>query len=298
MSEYQYYEFRAIDRPLTRRQMEELRRLSSRAEITSTRFVTVYHHGDFRGDPGTLLRSRFDAFVYVAMWGTHQLMLRLPVRLLAASTARMFAAGRCLEVSEADTDVVVSLRSNDPEAIWEGSEEEWLPAMLPVREALMAGDLRALYLGWLLGVQSGEVREDALEPPVPPGLGDLDAPLETLVEFLRLDPELVAAAAESSLPARSYVPAREQVRAWVEALPAGERDALLVSFVTGDDLYLAAELRQKVLRSFLGERSLEPGVRRTAAELTSREVRIIRGIFQQMHWYLDVGHEKDERPCP
>ena len=34
MSEYQYYEFQAIDRPLTKPEMAELRALTSRATIT------------------------------------------------------------------------------------------------------------------------------------------------------------------------------------------------------------------------------------------------------------------------
>ena len=42
MSEYQYYEFLALDRPLTREQRAELRSISSRAEITATRFVNEY----------------------------------------------------------------------------------------------------------------------------------------------------------------------------------------------------------------------------------------------------------------
>jgi hypothetical protein len=54
MSEYQYYEFQAIDRPLTSRQMGELRKLSTRAEITPTRFTNEYHWGDFRGNPRSL----------------------------------------------------------------------------------------------------------------------------------------------------------------------------------------------------------------------------------------------------
>lgn len=37
MSEYQFYEFQAIDRPLTRREMQELRSCSSRATITASR---------------------------------------------------------------------------------------------------------------------------------------------------------------------------------------------------------------------------------------------------------------------
>ncbi len=36
MSEYQYYEFRMVDRSLTTGEMAELRTLSSRAEITAT----------------------------------------------------------------------------------------------------------------------------------------------------------------------------------------------------------------------------------------------------------------------
>ena len=51
MSEYQYYEFLALDQPLTNAQMAELRRCSTRAEISSTRFFNEYHWGDLKGDP-------------------------------------------------------------------------------------------------------------------------------------------------------------------------------------------------------------------------------------------------------
>src|SRR3954468_8722114 len=42
MSEYQYYEFLAVDRPLTEPEMRELRAVSSRAVITPTRFTNHY----------------------------------------------------------------------------------------------------------------------------------------------------------------------------------------------------------------------------------------------------------------
>jgi hypothetical protein len=51
MSEYQYYEFRAVDRPLDDRQMRELRAVSSRAVITPTSFTNEYNWGDFKGSP-------------------------------------------------------------------------------------------------------------------------------------------------------------------------------------------------------------------------------------------------------
>ncbi len=60
MSEYQYYEFLALDRALTDKQRAELRSLSTRAEITATRFVNEYQWGDLKGRPaddgGAVLR--------------------------------------------------------------------------------------------------------------------------------------------------------------------------------------------------------------------------------------------------
>ena len=70
MSEYQYYEFLALDKALTDQQRAELRELSSRAEITATRFVNEYHYGDFRGSPEKLMELYYDAFLYLANWGT------------------------------------------------------------------------------------------------------------------------------------------------------------------------------------------------------------------------------------
>jgi len=42
MSEYQYYEFLAIDRPLDRAAQDALRSISSRARITATSFTNHY----------------------------------------------------------------------------------------------------------------------------------------------------------------------------------------------------------------------------------------------------------------
>jgi len=87
MSEYQYYEFQAIDRPLSERERRELRACSTRATITSTRFVNHYEWGDLKGDPRAWMEKYFDAFLYVANGGTHWLMLRFPRRILELRTA-------------------------------------------------------------------------------------------------------------------------------------------------------------------------------------------------------------------
>ena len=93
MSEYQYYEFQTVDRRLNEKEMRELRAYSSRARITPTSFVNEYSFGNFKGDPDTWMEKYFDAFLYVANWGTHELQVRVPARLLAADTARDYCAG-------------------------------------------------------------------------------------------------------------------------------------------------------------------------------------------------------------
>jgi len=83
MSEYQYYEFVAIDEPLTPTQMAELRSRSSRASITPTSFVNDYQWGNLKGDPADWMRRYFDAHVYVANWCSCWLFLlgagKLPI---------------------------------------------------------------------------------------------------------------------------------------------------------------------------------------------------------------------------
>ena len=98
MSEYQYYEFQAIDRPLTKAEMAAVRALSTRATITPTRFQNEYHWGDFKGDPLVLMERYYDAHVYYANWGTRQFMLRLPRELLDAETVLRYCFSDWAEV--------------------------------------------------------------------------------------------------------------------------------------------------------------------------------------------------------
>lgn len=76
MSEYQCYEFVALDRPLTTKQIAELRAISTRAEISPTRFWNEYQWGDLKVEPAKLMERYFDAHLYFANWGTRRLMLR------------------------------------------------------------------------------------------------------------------------------------------------------------------------------------------------------------------------------
>ena len=93
MSEYQYYEFLAVDRPLDHRQQAEVRSLSTRASITATSFVNEYHWGNFRGDPRRMMERYYDAHLYLTNGETHRIMLRLPRELLDTDVAEDHCVG-------------------------------------------------------------------------------------------------------------------------------------------------------------------------------------------------------------
>lgn len=269
MSEYQYYEFQAIDRPLTDKEMKELRGYSTRARITPTSFVNHYEWGDFKGNADDWMEKYFDAFLYVANWGMRVFKVRLPVRLLDVKTARIHCAGECMAVRERNGQAILTFMSEDAEGgDWVDGEGQ-LSSLISVRSELARGDLRALYLGWILCAQLGDLDGDELEPPVPAGLAQLSASLDGLVEFLRIDPELVGVAAAMSPPLVNEQPKPEEVRKWLAKLSVAEKDDFLVRLISGNDHALS----HQIVRSIGGERKrnrrIGNGVprRRTVAEL-------------------------------
>lgn len=164
MSEYQYYEFQAIDRPLTKKEMGKLRSCSTRARITPTSFVNDYSWGNFKGDEDAWMERYFEAFLYVANWGTHVFKLKLPTRLLDAKTARLYCTGGRASLREKNGKVLLTfLSENEEGADWIEGEGN-LSSLISVRTELARADPRGLYLGWLLCAQSGDLDDDELEP--------------------------------------------------------------------------------------------------------------------------------------
>ncbi|HEV8566422.1 MAG TPA: hypothetical protein VGQ92_04890, partial [Actinoplanes sp.] len=142
MSEYQYYEFVAVDRPLTPAQQGELRTLSTRARITASSFVNDYQWGDLKGDPRVWMERYFDAHLYLANWGTHRVALRLPRRLLDPDTAAAYCVGESAHSWATGEHVILDLNSEDDDGDWEYDGEGHLASIVPVRAELAAGDTR------------------------------------------------------------------------------------------------------------------------------------------------------------
>jgi hypothetical protein len=270
VSRYQYYEFRTLDRRLTAEQQRRLRSLSSRAEISATRLTNEYSFGNFRGDPGRLLEEYFDAYLYAANWGTRELGFRLPRALLDAQTARRYCDEEYRAwVTETAEHVIIRFRWDDDEG------DDWiegdglLDPLLAVRSELAAGDTRLLYLGWLLKVQLGGLDGDEdleeAEPPVPAGLKQLSDSLASVAEFLKIDDDLIAAAAKASGP---LVPISDDgIADWVTALPASEKDKFLTMVAEGEGAQVEALLVRRFRRESRAAGAAAASAGRTASEL-------------------------------
>jgi hypothetical protein len=273
MSEYQYYEFLAVDRPLTVAEQAEVRALSTRARITSASFTNEYHWGNFRGDPQALMRRYYDAHLYLANWGTHEIMLRLPRTLLSPKIAEQYSVDGHVGVTVTSESVILDLISEDDSGEWVEGAEDSLSAIVGVRAELAAGDYRALYLAWLSAYGGwegdedafGDEDEEAAEPPVPAGLGALTAPQRALADFLRVDPDLLAVAAQVSPELPEVKEDQGALATHIAGLPDGEKDRLL-TLVARDQ---AARARMELLRGMRSDpdegRNARP--RRTVTEL-------------------------------
>lgn len=113
MSEYQYYEFQAVDRPLTDAEVQQLRSVSSRARITPTSFVNEYQWGNFKGDEDAWMERYFDAFLYFANWGARTLKLRLPARLLDPGIVRVYCHDNTTSLRQKNGNVILTFCSEN-----------------------------------------------------------------------------------------------------------------------------------------------------------------------------------------
>ncbi|HEX6353202.1 hypothetical protein [Actinophytocola sp.] len=84
---------------------------------------------------------------------------------------------------------------------------------------------------------------------MPPGLRTLTAPQRELADFLRVDEELLAFAAEASPPLEKAIDDPAGLASWVATLPETEKDRLLLRVAQGD----GATVRLELLRRFRDE---------------------------------------------
>jgi len=164
------------------------------------------------------MRRYFDAFVYMANWCSCQLSLRVPLGTFPRGTLKPFAARPSLAYQATKTHWIIDWTLDESEDYDRFAADDgigWMRRLIPLRDELLRGDLRPLYLGWLASADT--LRDDVREPEVPPGLAELSPAQQALAEFLEVDPDLLEAACASSAaaPSTNGKEAR-RVAAWLD----------------------------------------------------------------------------------
>jgi hypothetical protein len=282
MSEYQYYEFLAIDRPLTADEIDKLRTLSTRATITPVSFTNEYNWGDFKGDPDKLMQRYFDAHVYVANWMTAIFMVRLPIEALTRETAKAVAVPYLLDIKATKTHWIITWSLEESENYDRFGMEDgrgWMARLAPVRDELLRGDLRSLYIGWLPTIAGEMMNDDEMEPLFVSGLANLTAAQQALAEFLEVDPDLLAGAGIGRPAApETKIPPQEMDK-WIDALPREETNSILKQLLEGKAQQAERSIRNRFASWRRGLQTGDTGApRRTVGELrqNAERARLIR----------------------
>lgn len=282
MSEYQYYEFLAVDRPLSAEEMSELRAISSRAEITQTSFCNVYNWSDLRGSPQKMMEKYFDAHVYVSNWGSYEFMLRFPHGVIAEETLDQYALKEALTCRATRDHLIISWQRNDEHGGEWVNGEGWLARLAPIREEIERGDHRSLYIGWLAGMKyplTGDGEEDReeeegslcgdTEAPVPQGLGSLTPAQQALAEFLHVDEDLLKAASLAS-PAAFVEDTHRQMAEWAGTVPEGVAREYLLAVLCGESRKAERQIRGRYhdfVRLHATGQGVDAPERRTISEI-------------------------------
>ena len=238
MSEYQFYEFKSIDKPLTSEERKTISNWSSRTQASSHGATFTYHYSDFPKDELKVVEQYFDAMFYIANWGTRRLILKIPNDLIDKKKVKQYCV-EGLEVYQNKSVTLIDIYLDDE------NNTEWiegdgmLSSLISLRDDIIAGDYRCLYLIWLkvstedVINEYGIVGAESQEPEIPFGLGELNNALLEFVDVFGIDSDTIGAAIEESNPIRNT---NTNKTSDIAKLPESEKDSWLMRLLEGEAL--------------------------------------------------------------
>ncbi len=203
MSEYQYVALRAVDRPLTKTQLEYAKAFAPTAVVNEYSFELDEYGRSMVGDALGLLRHGYSVFLHYTNFGVRRIAMRFTDGLPFDATllnrylrdvelhwhADVQGPGGILELAPFHTPDGI-------DEIWDSAE--YVADVIELRHRLMAADVRALYALWLCAAYDSRLCTKVMEPPVPAGLLECSPWVENLLEFFGLDRQILVAAFEAS----------------------------------------------------------------------------------------------------
>lgn len=249
MSEYQFVDFRAVDAPVSEDNLKFMCKQSSRAEIDEWRFVNEYNFGDFHGDAEGMLRRGYDAHLHYANFGIRKLVFRLPQGLPCDKrTFNRYAVpyGITWTKDKRGTGGLLTIEPEADAGTYEDDidAEPFLDRLLPLREMLIGGDLRPLFLAWLACNYDDEEKL----PPIPAGLNEMNGSLKAFAEFYEIPTNVIRGAAAESSPAPRVADKKKVVHNWAakqtRAVLEKTVTELLVKGTAAERSRIMAEIRK------------------------------------------------------
>jgi hypothetical protein len=257
MSEYQRIAFRAIDGPVSDKNLAYMRQQSSRAEITAWAFDNEYHFGDFGGNAVEMLRRGYDLHLHYANFGTRKLLIRLPQGLPDFKAAQPYLGKDAVEFLRDKVGpggilaIQPSYESGELEELWE--LDDIVDRLVPLRAEILDGDLRPLYLAHLaIACDSYHSSEETKEAPVPAGLEKLSDAQRALAELYGLSDALIAAAAQASPPLAAPTDPGSLYTAWLQSQPQATKDSWLSQWMSDPNAIVRREILVEFQKSRAG----------------------------------------------
>ncbi len=278
MSEYQYYEWQRLESPLSLAEQNAVDALSSHIEVSSMQASVSYNWGDFKHNPIKILAKYFDAYLYFANWGSYNLAFSFPKGLIDVASLEVYFDEEHVNITVVEDRLILKFEKQDEEGYCGDYEEQGhLSTLSRLRDDIIQGDYRVLYIAWLnaMAERSYWYEEDEddpenfykdIEPPIPAGLKELRLPLRTFVDAFEVDPFLISAAAERS---PSLLPLRKTAfDSAINNLSRQEANDFLIKIANAEPGAVAA--LQKKLRSFDKPANATQSNPRTIGELLKR----------------------------
>lgn len=122
MSEYQYYEFCKLNKPLSKECRDEMKALSKRAKVGTHNAQYTYSYGDFRGDELELLVKYFDVFFYISNFGDLQLTFRYDYDEINEDKIKPYLLDNVVESKKIGNSLIIKLIVNSQN----GGFSSWL----------------------------------------------------------------------------------------------------------------------------------------------------------------------------
>ncbi len=288
MSEYQFYEFRSIDRPLTAQEQQEIGRWSSRTSPTATGATFIYNYGDFPKNPKQVVGHYFDAMFYIANWGATWLMFRFPKNLLDRDAIQSYCTVDEISLSEHGAYVVLEMRFSDEDGYGWIDGEGYLSSLIGLRQDILKGDYRSLYLAWLHACSQyrgwAEFDPDKVEPVLSRRLTPFNGALKSLVDLVQIDQDLLSAV---SAHQPDVTEDSQDITAALSLLSETEKEQFLRRLLNEEPL-LSAKLRQRL-------QSLSTPSRETSMNSSRRTIgEIFQEAEQKTHQRQEAAQRKRE----